>query len=262
MSQEIQTAPAKNDIKALISGDRFRDEVAKALPSHLTPERFIRVALTAMNRTPKLAACTQTSLFKCLLDLSALGLEPDGRNAHLIPYGTEATLIVDWKGLVALAKRSGDVASWSAELVCEKDEFSWENGIVNHKIDWRDASGRGELQCVYSRVVMKDGTLDFEVMTLTEVEAIRKRSRSGNSGPWVTDFAEMAKKTVIRRHSKRLTLSPEFANALDKDGDRFDERVERQVPAKAPFPQYGPKASTFADPEPSEPAEADPILLE
>ena len=70
--------------------------------------------------------------------------------------------------------------------------------------------------------------------------------------------------TVIRRHSKRLTLSPEFANALDKDGDRFDERVERQVPAKAPMPQYGPKASTFADPAPAmeTPTDEDPILLE
>ena len=86
-------------------------------------------------------------------------------------------------------------------------------------------------------------------MTLAEVDAIRKRSRSGTSGPWVTDFDEMAKKTAIRRHSKRLTLSPEFADALEKDDDKFDERIPagREIkPARAvpldPFQLAAPAA--------------------
>lgn len=229
MSTELQKqqSPAAT-LKGLIGSQHFKDQLAASLPTHLSPDRFARIAITALTRTPKLLECTQPSLFKCLLELSALGLEPDGRNAHLIPYGKDCTLIIDWKGLVALAKRSGDVQSWSAQDVCENDQFRWQDGVVYHEIDWRN--DRGKAQCYYSRVTLKDGSLEFEVMTLAEVEAIRKRSKAGNSGPWVSDFNEMAKKTVMRRHSKRLTLSPEFHNALEKDGDKFEEiRKERVV---------------------------------
>ena len=125
----MNTPATKQDIKSLINSDAMREQFAKALPKHLTPERFTRVAITALTRTPKLAECTPASLMKCLLDLSAMGLEPDGRRAHLIPYGTEATLIIDYKGLVELIRRSGDVVSVRAETVCEKDHFEWINEI-------------------------------------------------------------------------------------------------------------------------------------
>lgn len=230
---EIQTAAPKNlatpqrTIKDWLSGDEFKNAVKAALPSHLTPERFVRVALTAMMRTPKLAQCTQASLFKALLDLSSLGIEPDGRRAHLIPYENrktntvEAQLIIDYKGLIELAKRSGEVKSWRAELVCEKDEFRWENGVVFHTVNW--LAPRGKALAVYSHIRNMSDIDDYEIMTFDQVEGIRKRSRAGNNGPWVTDFEEMAKKTVMRRHSKRLTLSPEFLDAIEKDQDKIEE---------------------------------------
>ena len=203
--------------KDWLQTDQFKAEIAKALPKHLTPERFIRVALTTLTKVPKLAQCSKESIFKCMLDLSSLGLEPDGRRAHIIPYGTTATLIIDYKGLIELAKRSGEVAFWKAETVCDNDYFEVSNGLVTHKINYREP--RGEMYAVYSHVKNTNGLDDYEVMTMEDVEKIRKRSKAGNAGPWVTDFSEMAKKTVIRRHSKRLTLSPEFQDALIKDQD-------------------------------------------
>lgn len=104
--------PKQKEIKELLRSEDFKLQVAAALPKHLTPDRFIRVALTAMLKTPKIAQCSQNSLFKVLLDCSSLGLEPDGRRAHIIPYGNEATLIIDYKGLIELAKRSGEVVAW------------------------------------------------------------------------------------------------------------------------------------------------------
>lgn len=213
-------------IKEWLQSASFYDAVKTALPAHLTAERFIRVALTALMKTPKLAQCSQESIFKAMLDLSSVGLEPDGRRAHLIPYQNkktgqlEAQLIIDYKGIIELSKRSGDVTVWRAEIVCENDVFSWANGVVSHQIDWR--SPRGKMQAVYSHVRTKDGLDDYEVMTIDQVSDIRKRSKAGNAGPWVTDYEEMAKKTVMRRHSKRLTLSPEFRDAIEKDSDRID----------------------------------------
>jgi recombination protein RecT len=209
----------KQDIKSIINSDQMREQFARALPKHLSPERFARVAITALTRTPKLTECTPASLMKCLLDLSAMGLEPDGRRAHLIPYGKEATLVIDYKGLVELIRRSGDVASIRAETVCENDSFAWTNGQVHHAVDWRQP--RGKVQAVYAEAVMKSGERQSAVMTHDEVEAIRKRSKAGNSGPWVTDWAEMAKKTAVRRLSKMLPLSSEIMQHVEADDNQF-----------------------------------------
>lgn len=227
MSNEIKTKKPQG-IKALINSEEMRDQFARALPTHLTADRFARVAITALTRTPKLADCTPASLMKCLLDLSAMGLEPDGRRAHLIPFENrklgivECTLIVDFKGLVELIRRSGDVVSIRSETVCTKDEFEWTNGEVMHSVNWRE--DRGEMQAVYAEAVMKSGEKQSAVMTKKEVEAIRARSRSGTSGPWVTDFGEMAKKTVVRRLSKMLPLSSEIIRHVERDDDQFQMR--------------------------------------
>lgn len=220
MSNEVARPAAKQvTIREQISDEYFKQQIAIALPKHMTADRFVRVALTALLKTPKLLDCTKESVIECMLNCSALGLEPDGRRAHLIPYGNKCTLIVDYKGIVELAKRSGDVAGVFAQTVCERDDFKWENGDVTHRIDWKN--DRGGVYAVYATITLKDGTKQTDVMTRSEVEAIRARSRAGSAGPWVTDWNEMAKKTVFRRASKWITLSPEIADALEKDGDSF-----------------------------------------
>lgn len=216
---QIQTTAEKpKTIRDLIASDKFKDQVSLALPKHCTPDRFARVALTALNRTPKLAECTQQSLLQCLMDLSALGLEPDGRRAHLIPYGDKATLVIDYKGLVELAIRSGEISTIHADVVCENDVFVFNMGrIEKHEIDFKKP--RGNMYAAYSHVVMKDGSVKDEVMGKEDIDAIRKRSRSANSGPWVTDYNEMAKKTSFRRCSKWLPLSAELREKIEKDDE-------------------------------------------
>jgi recombination protein RecT len=241
MSNNTQVAKqGGGDLKSLINSRSMQEQFSRALPRHLSADRFTRIAITALSRTPKLMNCTPQSLMKCLLDLSAMGLEPDGRRAHLIPYGNECTLIVDYKGLVELIRRSGDVVSLRAETVCREDEFEWVNGEITHKIDWRNS--RGDVQAVYAEAKMKDGETQTTVLTRDEVEGIRARSKSGNNGPWVTDWAEMAKKTAVRRLSKMLPLSSEVSiqleaddkyNGLKDDAPFIDTDAEEEKPKPA-----------------------------
>ena len=200
MSKEVATIEKKPlTLRQQIGGDYFKQQVALALPKHMTPDRFVRVGLTALMKTPKLLDCTPESVIECMLNCSALGLEPDGRRAHLIPYGNKCTLVIDYKGLVELARRSGDVSNVFAQIVCDKDTFSWENGEIKHSINFKEA--RGAMYAAYAIISFKDGTSQCDVMTKDEIDKIRGRSKSGNSGPWVTDYNEMAKKTVFRRAS-------------------------------------------------------------
>jgi recombination protein RecT len=227
-------------LRTRLESPDFAAAVAKALPKHLTPDRFIRVAVTAITRTPKLAQCDQASFFGALLTLSQFGIEPDGRRAHLIPFENrkrgvvECQLIIDYKGLAELALRSGLVSYLHADVVCDGDVFDVNMGeIKEHRVDYKQS--RGKPYAAYAICKFKDGSSKAEVLTIDEVEAIRKRSRAGQAGPWMTDFSEMAKKTAFRRLAKWLPLSADVRELMDKDDDRFDE-IKRVGPSATATP--------------------------
>ena len=231
MAEDTKAVATKQqNIKDLILSDGAKKQFAAALPKHLSPDRFIRIALTAVTKNPKIAECTRESLFSCLLDLSQLGLEPDGRRAHLIPYGNKCTLIVDYKGLVELVINTGQVSNVHADVVCMDDSFVYNKGTIEtHSIDFKRP--RGDMYAVYCVISFKDGTTKTEVMQKDDVDAIRKRSKASSSGPWVTDYNEMAKKTVFRRASKWVKLSPEQRDVIEKDDKhQFEPIVEAGKP--------------------------------
>jgi recombination protein RecT len=222
-NQQVQRSaaavPQKKDVRELLQSEAVLSQLRKVLPKYLTAERMARVMLTACIKTPKLLQCTRESLLQAMMICSQAGLEPDGRNAHLIPYGDTVQVIFDYKGLVALAERNG-VKNIYADKVCDNDKFrAWvEDGVkkLNHEIDF--TKPRGNAYAYYSSCRRSD-MLDYEVMTKDEVDAIRKRSKAAGNGPWVTDYDEMAKKTVLRRMSKRWDLSSEVAEVINDDDD-------------------------------------------
>ena len=184
-----------------------------------------------------------------LLSCAEFGIEPNGRDAHLLPYGKTCQLIIDWKGLVKLAKQSGEVSIMRPDIVCENDYFTWKNGVVDHEIDFKQP--RGEIVAAYSYVKTKDGEDDYEVLTLEEIDKVRNTSKTKNSGPWVDFFSEMCKKTAVRRHSKRLTLSPEFTKAVEIDDQQFDLKPTQgyEVPKQSSLP---PRDTTASVPQPAQ----------
>ncbi len=256
-------AVAKKNLDGWLTDEKFRLSVADILPKQMTAERFFRLAIAARRKTPDLAKCVPESVINCLTDLSAMGLEPDGRMAHLIPYKRkkqingkweewyECQLIVDYKGLAELAYRSGQLAKAPrAEIVCANDEFEWVDGQVRHKIDYR--KDRGEMFAAYSCVRLKGSEVDdYCVMTKKEIDGVRARSRAKDSGPWVTDYNEMAKKTCFRRQSKWLPrMGAEFYEAMERDYDALAEEMREAIAeARKPSrPLFGSLPSSTTEP--------------
>lgn len=209
--------------------------IASLVPEHLTPERLMRVAVNCVAKTPGLQKCTPASLLQCVLAAAEVGLEPGGAlgQFYLVPFGNVATPIIGYRGLLELARRSGQISSIRAVVVYAKDTFELTDGIeqtITHK---RHLGGEpGPLVYVYAVAKLKDGSVQVEVMSKAQVDTIRARSRSGGNGPWVTDYEEMAKKTVFRRLAKWLPLSSEqFEKALEMDSDDYvdGEVVAEQV---------------------------------
>lgn len=207
--------------------EKMKPSLAAALPKHITPERMMRVALTAVQNTPKLLECDRNSLFMAIIRASQLGLEPDGilGQAYLIPYGKTVQLIPGYRGLIDLARRSGEVSNIIAKEVCENDKFTvnWANEIpfVHEPIMTGD---RGKIVFFWAMARFKDGGFHFDYMSVDEVIAIR----NGSSGyqqavkynkqaesPWEKHFVEMGKKTAIRRIAKYLPMSVQRLSAVN-----------------------------------------------
>lgn len=223
-TQQTAVATKPTDTAAVFI-EKLKQSWAIVLPTVCTPDRFARVALTCLRKNPKLSAAIMTqqgrlSVAEQFMKCAELGIEPDGRRAYLIPYKNEVQLIIDYKGIAELAMRSGKISNIHADKVCENDEFEYDVGmIVKHRIDFKRE--RGKAYAYYAIVTFKDGTKKCEVMSKQEIDGIRRRSKSAGNGPWVTDYDEMAKKTVFRRLSKWLPLSPEMQKVLDIDDEDF-----------------------------------------
>jgi recombination protein RecT len=208
--------PQKKSLAALI--EQMKPEMARALPKHMSAERMARIATTVLRQTPALTRCTPESFLGALLTASQLGLEPGPLGeCYLVPYGQQCQFIPGYRGLVKLALQSPNVSKARARVVYENDEFDYAFGIDEHLTHKPTLGERGAVKYVYAFVKYTDGGSDFDVMSVEDVEAIRARSKSGKSGPWVTDWEAMALKTVFKRLSKWMPLSSEFATAVAHD---------------------------------------------
>jgi len=230
MDKELQTTKAKqslspiNSIRTLL--ERSKTQIAMALPKHLNADRIIRVAMTSIQRTPQLLECDPITLVGAVIQSSQLGLEPDGilGHAYLVPFRNtkknrmEVQFIPGYKGLIDLARRSGQVNRISAHVVYENETFTMEYGtkeILEHKP--LPPSTRGDRKGVYAVAVLNDGSPHFEWLWNEEIEAIKRQSKAVNFGPWKTHEDEMIRKTAIRRLVKYLPLSVELAKAAAVD---------------------------------------------
>lgn len=204
----------------------YEGEVAKALPSVMTPERFTRIALSAVSNNPDLAKCTPGSFIGALLNAAQLGLEPNTPlgQAYLIPFKnkkkgvTECTFQIGYKGMLDLAYRSGEIQTIQAHTVYENDDFDYElgmNPILKHK---PAKSNRGKPIYYYAIFKLVNGGQGFQVMSREDVENHGQRySKTFNFGPWQTNFDEMAKKTVMKQLLKYAPLKSEFARGVQQD---------------------------------------------
>lgn len=194
-------------------------EFEAALPKHVSVEKFTRVAMTAIQNTPALQNADRRSLFGAIVRLAQDGLLPDGREAAIVMFGDKAQAMPMIAGVLKKIRQSGQVAKVSAHVVHENDHFVWKLGFdesVEHNPPALDQS-RGKAIGAYATAVLTDGSQLLEVMSLEEIERVRRVSRASGKGPWVEWWGEMARKTVMRRLSKRLPMSTDLEDAFDRD---------------------------------------------
>ncbi len=214
MGEMVKRSPMQ-ELVAQVRGETFRDQIAAALPGNVTPARFQRVTVTAINQNPDLVAVDRGTLFSAVIRCAQDGLLPDGREAALVVFndrkaagGKRATYLPMIGGYRKIAAKHG--LSLEAFIVYAEDTFEYELGyepVLIHK-PARLGSDRGEILGAYAVARHTDGRKWLDVMSRDEIEKVRAVSRAATSeyGPWVNHWGEMARKTVARRLFKQLPL--------------------------------------------------------
>ncbi len=218
-----------------------RDAFAQVAPKHFSVERLVKLAHASLSRTPKLAQCTPESVLIQLMRCAELGLEPNSPlgGIHLVPFDnrktgkTECQGIVDYRALVALARRSDQISAIAARVVYSRDQFECREDETGVHFTFVQAEGdRGEMVKVFAYARLKSGEVQFDQMAKSDVDKIRARSKASSSGPWVTDYDAMAAKTVLRKLCKLLPLTTEAAAVIaEEEASEAEVAVELVPPA-------------------------------
>jgi recombination protein RecT len=203
----------------------------------------VSFAIQIINASPQLQKCSQGSLQQAVLNISNIGLTLNtaAKEAYLIPRwnsvtkNTEATLMPSYIGLVKLLTNTGSVKSMVCQLVHENDVFEIDlannTSPVVHKPQLSSAK-KGNIVGVYALATLADGTRQVEFMDTDEINQIRDRSETYKafteqkikSCTWVSDYGEMARKTVIKRIYKYLPRTEQMQyvdRAVEADNQDF-----------------------------------------
>ncbi len=205
--------------KTLVS---MKEQFSTALPKHISPAKFVRVLQTAVSTNPGLVTANRDSLLASCMRLAEKGLNADGNEAALVLFGDKVTPMVMLGGVLKLARNSGEIKSITSQTVYKNDIFEYWIDVDGEHINHRPSffSDRGEMIGVYALAQTKDNGIYIEVLTMSDIEKIKKSSRSANSGPWQSWFEQMAKKSALRRLCKRLPSSTDLDQALSDDDER------------------------------------------
>lgn len=255
-----------------------KQQLANALPRHIRPELFERNLMNALMAQPDLLKCDPREVWREVAQIAALGLflDPALGEAYLITgYSTregrhKPQRRVGYRGLVKLARQSGEISMIYAHEICADDHVEINLGInkqFDHRLDV--LRPRGPIVAFYGVAKYRDGDSDFEIMLLDDVNRIRDRSdawKAWKAGkvkkppPWETDAGEMGKKTVLRRLLKRVPQSPELAEALKLELDREDESEAEVEPLRRSRgrPKLTEALTSIAQPRPPQPAPIPP----
>lgn len=240
--------------------DNMKEEFKKALPPQISADKFIRVAMTAIQTTPSLLKTDRRTLYGELVKCATDGLIPDGREATIYPYKIQgvptAKYIPMVGGILKKIRNSGEISTISSQVIYQNDDFRYwiddDGEHVEHEPNLFEE--RGERIGVYSLANTKDGEVYIEVMNTEQVTDVKNTSRAKETGPWSGPFEdEMWRKTCLRRLSKRLPMSTDVEEVIRRDGDIYDLNPEQPPkPKQMKSPRLNELIGKTEDTPPSE----------
>lgn len=283
--QQIQKMDSRQVVDLTLAKiDDFQRKGELSLPSDYNAGNALNAAYLKLQETkdksgkPATAVCTPASVAMALLDMVVQGLDPAKNQCYFVVYGDQLTLMRSYQGTMMAAKRFGGVKNVFAQVVYADDVFEYEinpatgvKEIKKHQQTLANVSN-DKIIAAYASVVLEDGTIYQEIMTMDEIQKAWQQGATNGKSPAHTKFAqEMAKKTVINRACKNFVntstdstvLADSFnrttANEYQPDESKIVEIPDSYVEEKeAPAePKTVNLEDLAAEPETSAPAPAE-----
>ena len=205
-----------------------------ALPADFNVARFVQNSVALLNGNDVLRDFAKNygtaQIKQGLLRGAYLGLDVLNSEMYLVPYGKTLNFMPSYKGMVKLAQKyaTREIKTIYAKVVREGDEFE---EVIDHgepSINFKAVPfNNAEIIGVFAVCQYKDGGMVYEVMSRADVEQCRKSSKAKNSPAWSGFWAEMAKKTVLRRLCKSLSIDMDA-----KAAEAFDSGLEIETDVK------------------------------
>ena len=246
-AQQVARRPTNFEIEM----SNYEPQIQAALPNHIPLERFKRVVITAVNQNPALTTADRRSLFLSCVRAAQDGLFPDGREAALVIFNKQVQYLPMIAGIIKRMRNSGDVAAVDSQIVHENDKFDYALGDDPHILHKPTLGDPGKPTAAYAIIKLTNGEVLREVMSVAQIEKVRAVSRAKDNGPWVSWWDEMARKTVLRRCSKRAPVSSDLDDMLRRDDeDRLDQAGATGVietPVERPKPPGATASATVIE---------------
>ena len=257
----------KEGLKSLIHNADVMQGIQGIIASGADPKQLLNMILVAASRTPALYRCTKASILQCLMRSAETGLALNGREAAAVPFGTEATFIPMYQGLIKNMVSNNVVSRVEARVVYAEDVFEIKYGTdpcIHHLPTMGET--RGSIVGAYAVAFFRGGGSQFDYMPIKDQNGIRDRSRAKSSGPWVTDTEEMYRKTVVRRLAKYIPQTPIMQTTLDYDDEAtgfVDNKPTEQTNGKSErLAKQLAGGASVSDDTPDEPGVEDVIDVE
>jgi len=211
---------------------RMQTDFKMVLPPQISPEKFVRVAMTAAQNTPDLLNANRSSFYNACIKCAQDGLIPDGNEATLTVFKGMVIYIPMIRGVLKKVRNSGELGTVDAQVVYSNDEYeSWLDEKGQHFKHKKSLGDRGEPVLTYAYALTKDGAIYFEEISeeqMAKIEAIAKTSHV-----WKGPFRdEMKRKSALHRLSKRLPMSTDLENVIARDEDMYELPQEPVAPAQ------------------------------
>lgn len=217
----VKSQTPVDEVKSTLGSEEFRQQLKMALPPHIQVDKFVRVAITAVTQNRDIAN-NRPAFYAACLKAAADGLIPDGKEAALVKFGDDVAYMPMIGGILKKVRNSGELASIDAQVVFEHDKFTYRPGMDDVPIFEPNWFGkRGEAIGVYAVARTKEGAAYVEILSKEDIGAFEKVARTKTV--WTSGFKyEMWRKSALRRLSKRLPMSTDLEQVIQRDDDLVD----------------------------------------
>lgn len=212
---------------------KMAQDFQRMLPPAIPTDKFVRTIQTAITMNPKIAQADKNSVINACMKAASDGLILDGREAFMRigkakqpdgSYKEVASYIPMVAGIIKRVRNSGDISVLNAFVVYENDKFKVRYGLemtLEHEPNFINP---GKALGAYAVCKFKDGEVDFEYMPAAAILQIGNASSNAFQYDPAkgTSYGEWWRKTALRRLSKRLPMSSELANVIERIDEDFE----------------------------------------